>query len=123
MAFAAPRTEGIWDDVRGEIRANLAGHGTVDEVDGPFGTRAPRRPCTVQARTAARPMQPVRFVGVDGPRWFLRGLFSGPAAREGGAAAPLEAVLRATVVVRGGDPMAPGDPLAAARPDARCPRA
>jgi hypothetical protein len=53
----------------------------------------------------------VRFVGVDGPRWFLRGLFSGAAARETAAAAPLEAVLRACVVVRGNDPMAPGDPL------------
>jgi hypothetical protein len=56
-------------------------------------------------------MQPVRFVGVDGPRWFVRGLFSGAAARETAAAAPLEAVLRACVVVRGSDPMAPGDPL------------
>ena len=56
-------------------------------------------------------MQPVRFVGVNGPRWFVRGLFAGAASREGAAAEPLEAVLRATVVVRGYDPMAPGDPL------------
>ena len=67
-------------------------------------------------------MQPVRFVGVDGPRWFVRALFGGRAAREPEAAAPLEAVLRAVVVVRGTDPMAPGDALALHVPS-RCRRA
>ncbi len=110
MVFAAPRTDGIWDDVRGEIRANLAGSGLVDEVNGVFG-RELHATLTVTGDNGKSMMQPVRFVGVDGPRWFLRGLFSGAAARETAAAAPLEAVLRACVVVRGSDPMAPGDPL------------
>ena len=30
MAFAAPRTDGIWDDVREEIRKSLAAQGLVD---------------------------------------------------------------------------------------------
>jgi hypothetical protein len=110
MAFAAPRTDGIWDDVRGEIRANLAGSGLVDEVNGVFG-RELHATLTAADENGRTMMQPVRFVGVDGPRWFVRGLFSGAAARETAAAAPLEAVLRACVVVRGSDPMAPGDPL------------
>jgi hypothetical protein len=110
MVFAAPRTDGIWDDVRGEIRSNLAGSGLVDEVNGVFG-RELHATLTVTGDNGKSMMQPVRFVGVDGPRWFLRGLFSGAAARETAAAAPLEAVLRACVVVRGSDPMAPGDPL------------
>jgi hypothetical protein len=110
MAFAAPRTDGIWDDVRGEIRANLAGSGLVDEVNGAFG-RELHATLTAADENGRTTMQPVRFVGVDGPRWFVRGLFSGAAARETAAAAPLEAVLRACVVVRGNDPMAPGDPL------------
>lgn len=110
MVFAAPRTDGIWDEVRGEIRANLASQGLVDEVNGAFG-RELHATLTVSDDQGRSAMQPVRFVGVDGPRWFLRGLFSGAAARETAAAAPLEAVLRACVVVRGNDPMAPGDPL------------
>jgi hypothetical protein len=110
MAFAAPRTDGIWDDVRGEIRANLAGSGLVDEVNGVFG-RELHATLTAADENGRTMMQPVRFVGVDGPRWFVRGLFSGAAARETAAAEPLEAVLRACVVVRGSDPMAPGDPL------------
>jgi hypothetical protein len=109
-AFAAPRNEGIWNDVRRDIRASLASNGTVDEVDGAFGTEL-LATLPMQGPNGQVVPQPVRFVGVDGPRWFLRGLFTGRAAREGGAAAPLEAVFRATVVVRGGDPMAPGDAL------------
>jgi hypothetical protein len=108
--FAAPRHEGIWDDVRGEIRGNLAGSGLVDEVTGDFG-RELHATLTLTGPEGQSVMQPVRFVGIDGPRWFLRGLFSGAAARETAAAAPLEAVLRASVVVRGTDPMAPGDAL------------
>jgi hypothetical protein len=48
---------------------------------------------------------------VDGPRWFLRGLFAGAAAEDAAAAAPLEAVLREVVVVRGDHPMPPRDLL------------
>lgn len=111
MAFAAPRTEGIWDDVREEIRKSLASQGLVDQVDTDLG-RELHAALTVVGPQGQSAMQPVRFVGIDGPRWFVRALFSGRAARDRDAAAGLEAVLRATVVVRGTDPMAPGDPLA-----------
>jgi hypothetical protein len=48
---------------------------------------------------------------VDGPRWFLRGVFSGAAAEDSAAAAPLEELLRGVVVVRGEHPMPPRDML------------
>ena len=111
MVFAAPRTDGIWDDVREEIRKSLAAQGLVDTVQGEFGAEL-WATLTVAGPQGQTLMQPARFVGIDGPRWFLRALFSGAAARERDAAIPLEAVLRASVVVRGTDPMAPGDPLA-----------
>jgi hypothetical protein len=106
-AFAAPRSEGIWPEVRQEIVQTLrAEGGGGEEVDGPFGLE-------VRARVADPDgdLQPVRFVGVDGPRWFLRGLVSGPAATDRAQAQPLEQALRQVVVVRGSDPMAPRDPL------------
>ena len=56
-------------------------------------------------------LQLVRFVGIDGPRWFLRGMFSGTAAADPAAAVPLEAVLSQVVVVRGEHPMPPRDLL------------
>jgi hypothetical protein len=116
MAFAAPRTEGIWDEVRDEIRVSLAAQGPVEEAMGVFG-RELLATLPVAGPQGQSGIQPVRFVGVDGPRWFLRGLFSGPAARNAAAAEHLEAILRATVVVRGSDPMAPGDLLALRLPD------
>ena len=111
QAFAAPRREDIWDDVRAEIVTEIAGAGGQSlEHDGPFGTE-------LAAQVPAQPgnpgagYMPVRFVGVDGPRWFLRGLFQGPAATNPAAAAPLEALIREIVVVRGDHPMPPRDLL------------
>ncbi len=114
QAFAAPKRDSLWDDVRAEIAAEITGAGgMVTERTGPFGAE-------LQARVPAQPQAPgqppagtqlVRFTGVDGPRWFLRGVFSGAAAENPAAAAPLEAVMREVVVVRGEHPMPPRDLL------------
>ena len=50
-----------------------------------------------------------RFVGVDGPRWFLRGVIGGAATSDIDAAAKIEDLFRSIVVVRGGTPMPPRD--------------
>jgi hypothetical protein len=111
QAFAAPKRDSLWDDVRAEIAAEItATGGTSAEHSGPFGTellvRAPVQPGQPQAG-----MNSVRFAGVDGPRWFLRGLFTGPAAENAAAAAPLEALMREVVVNRGDHPVPPRDLL------------
>ena len=109
--FAAPRSEGIWDDVRAEIRSGITQQGgTVDEVDGPLGTELRTR-VPVRAADGSQQVQPARFVGVDGPRWFLRGVLTGKAAVDPGTDADLVALFRDVVVVRGSDPMAPRDPI------------
>jgi hypothetical protein len=118
QAFAAPRSEGIWDEIRGEIASSVTRQGgTADEVPGPFGTellaRIPSR--TQDGRTAH---QPARFAGIDGPRWFLRAVFHGEAAYEPQAAALLEGFVREVVVVRGQDAMAPRELLTLRLPDA-----
>jgi Protein of unknown function (DUF3710) len=117
-AYAAPRTEGIWDDIRAEIAAGVTRQGgTADEVPGPFGrellVRVPVR--TPDGRTGH---QAQRFVGVDGPRWFLRAVFQGPAALDPSAATELESVVRDVVVVRGSEAMAPRELLPLRLPDA-----
>ena len=111
QAFAAPRTLGIWDDIRAEIAESiLAQGGTADEARGPFGTELRTRMPSAgpDGRTV---FAPARFAGVDGPRWFLRAVFSGRAAIEDEAAAPLLDVVRSTVVVRGDGAMAPREML------------
>lgn len=109
-AFAAPRRTGIWAEVRAEIAESLqeAG-GEIAEAEGTFGTELHGQ-VPVQDEAGNVGFQPARFVGVDGPRWFLRGLFTGEAVSSG-AAAELEAAVRGTVVVRGSEAMAPRDPL------------
>lgn len=99
-AFAAPRQGGIWSDVRAEILATLTQQGgTGKPTDGEFGIEL-----TAQLAMKQGP-QPARFLGVDGPRWFLRALITGPAATDDSAAKPFEDVLRQIIVVRGSDPM------------------
>lgn len=109
--FAAPKTEDIWDEVRGEIRAGITKQGgTADEVEGPLGTEL-RTKVPVRAADGSSSVQPARFVGVSGPRWFLRGVMTGQAAVEDGTDAELVELFREVVVVRGLDPMAPRDPI------------
>ena len=106
-AFAAPRTSGIWDEVRAEIAASLvSGGGQAQDVEGPYGAEL-FAAVPVQGGGAA----PARFLGVDGPRWFVRALLTGPAAQDRRVSAPLEAALRDVVVVRGTEAMAVRDPL------------
>jgi hypothetical protein len=105
-AFAAPRTEGIWGEVRAEIGEGLSGEGaTLTEADGEFGTELRAQVPTPEG------VQPVRFVGVNGPRWFLRAVFTGAAAVDPDAGKVLVESLRHVVVVRGADPMPVRDPL------------
>jgi hypothetical protein len=108
MAFAAPRSAGIWDEVRTEIAGSLTGSGgSATEVDGPYGVELEARVPTDQPGQQA----PARFVGVDGPRWFLRGMVQGRAAVERDADQDLLAAFGQVVVVRGGDAMAVRDGL------------
>jgi hypothetical protein len=106
-AFAAPRNEGIWEDVRREIADSLREQrGTPKErPDGRFGTEL------VGTLAVEGGRLPVRFVGIDGPRWFLRAMFVGPAAVEDEQAAVLEETLRHVVVVRGNDPLPVREPI------------
>jgi hypothetical protein len=109
--FAAPRSEGIWSEVRAEIRAGITAQGgTADEVDGPVGTELRTR-VPVRRPDGSSGVEPARFLGVDGPRWFLRGVLTGEAAVDEQAAEPLLALFRDVVVVRGSDPMAPREPI------------
>jgi hypothetical protein len=117
QAFAAPKTSGLWDEVRQEIAEEVAkSGGDSQEAQGPFGTelRARVRPGGEGRR---QQLEPIRFMGVDGPRWFLRGVISGPAAHHPELARPLEELFADVVVVRGDHPAPPRDLLEIRLPD------
>lgn len=109
--FAAPKRSGIWGEVRSEIAdALLQGGGSTEQVDGPYGTELQAQvPTEVPGQGTM--LAPARFLGVDGPRWFLRALLTGPAATDTAQAAGLEGALRDVIVVRGNEAMAVRDPL------------
>ncbi len=121
QAFAAPKSGGLWDDVRQELTTAISqAGGSSQEADGRFGPELQARVPGVDPATSQPGIRPVRFLGVDGPRWFLRGVITGPAATHPATAAPLEEVF----AERGRGPRQPpraapgpaGDPPARAGP-------
>jgi hypothetical protein len=120
QAFAASKSGGLWDEVRAEIAAEVARNGgESSEAEGPFGPELRARivPAEPVQGGPGGEQQPVRFLGVDGPRWFLRGLITGPAAERADLAALLERVFGGVVVVRGDHPVPPREMLEIRLPD------
>ncbi|WP_405086166.1 DUF3710 domain-containing protein [Microbispora sp. NBC_01389] len=118
QAVAAPKRNGVWDEMRADaVRDVTAAGGALEERDGPFGPELVGR-APAQGQTEP---QPVRFLGVDGPRWFLQAVISGPAAAGGEAGDVLEDVVRGIVVVRGDEPMPPREVIPLRLPAERQP--
>lgn len=111
QVFAAPRSSGIWGEIREEIAEMIRGNGgTVEEGVGPFGAELRTRLAQPgpQGRTV---FAPAIFAGVDGSRWFLRAVYSGAPAVDEAARAPYDECLRSIVVTRGDEPRAPREML------------
>jgi hypothetical protein len=105
--FAAPRSEGIWEEVRDEIRTSLFNDGVAaQESEGEYGVELRAR-----VRTPDGVLTDLRFVGIDGPRWMVRGVFQGPAATDPEQAAPLVECLHGLVVDRGHEAKPVREPL------------
>ncbi len=106
--FAAPRSGGLWDETRVQLKDQVRSQGgRVEEREGPLGKELLAEvPATAAEGSGLRL---ARFVGVDGPRWFLRGVIGGAATNDVDAAASIEDLFRSLVVVRGGAPMPPRD--------------
>jgi hypothetical protein len=108
-AYAAPKSGGLWREVSTELAEQLRNDGaTVRTLKGEWGLEL----------VAALGEVHLRFVGVDGPRWMLRGVVAGPPeiAEQSGHA--LYDLVRGTVVVRGIQPMPVRTPLPVELPPA-----
>lgn len=101
-AYAAPRSGGLWTEICGELAEQLRTDGaTVRSSAGQWGLEL----------VATLGEVTLRFVGVDGPRWMLRGVVAGPPEAADDSAAALYDLVRGTVVVRGTQPMPVRTPL------------
>jgi len=106
-AFAAPRSEAIWDEARADLKSSLFGDGVAaEEEPGEYGPELRARVRTPEG------LRDLRFIGIDGPRWMVRAIYQGPAAIDPATAAgPLADCLRNVVVDRGKEAMPALDAL------------
>ncbi|MGW9264926.1 DUF3710 domain-containing protein [Gordonia terrae] len=101
-AFAAPKSPGMWREVVRELAGSLRDDGATTSVeDGHWG-----REVVAEVDGVTH-----RFIGVDGPRWLVRCVGSGPTENSEDLARLSRAVLAETVVRRGSEPFPPRDPL------------
>ncbi|MEU3623355.1 hypothetical protein BS329_24320 [Amycolatopsis coloradensis] len=107
--YAAPRSGGLWKDVSTELTEQLRADGAKVSVGmGEWGLEL----------SAIIGDVALRFVGVDGPRWMLRGVIAGPQSEASQAPAVLREIVRHTIVDRGDAPMPVRTPLTITLPDA-----
>lgn len=117
MAFAAPRTEGIWSEIRAAVAANIiAQGGEVEEGYGAIGAEIHAKLPLVDDQGRAAGYRQARFIGFDGPRWCLRGTVGGAALTDPKAAADINDLFRSVIVHRGETPLPPGEALALSVP-------
>lgn len=119
QVFAAPRSTGLWDDVRRDMITSIAAQGgSSTEVAGVFGPELRAQVPVPQSNH----LMPHRFLGIDGPRWLLRVTLYGRAGSDDAAANDLLEIVRKVVVVRGNTPHPPRELLALNVPHVDKPR-
>jgi len=110
QAFSAPKSTGLWNEVRHQVKQLLTKQqASFREQDGFLGAEIVTQVRVPEERGGG--VTGVRFIGVDGPRWLLRGSITGQAATDAEAAHEVEQLFRELVVVRGEQPMPPNELL------------
>lgn len=119
-AYAAPRTPGLWAEIREQIvEQTIAMGGEVGMAEGPFGTEVVRK-VYLQAPDGRQFEQISRTWAAEGPRWLLRGILVGQVAQPDAPEELLHPFLDtfADIIVRRGDnPMPQGDQLPLTLPE------
>ncbi|MBE8525663.1 DUF3710 domain-containing protein [Amycolatopsis sp. H6(2020)] len=108
-AYAAPRSGGLWREVSSELADQLRTDGAKVTIGrGVWGLEI----------SAIIGDVALRFVGVDRPRWMLRGVIAGPQSEAAAAVEVLREIVRRTIVDRGDAPMPVRTPLTITLPEA-----
>jgi len=109
QAFAATKNEGLWATTLRALADGIGSQGgQTEELNGLLGPELHASVPAIAGQTKV--MRKSVFVGVDGPRWFLRGVMSGPELL-GPNYERLVSIFRSTAVNRGDIAMPPGDLL------------
>jgi hypothetical protein len=114
QAFSAPGSEGIWHEIRAALEQSIqAQNGKTEIVVGPLGPEL-----NAQIPTRDGGFRLAKFIGVDGPKWFLRGVISGLALADTLAMTYMIDIFRSVAVMRGTSPMPPKELLQLVAPAA-----
>lgn len=112
QAFAAPKSEGLWHSIRKQLEESVISQGGA--VENRVGSLGPellvKLPISNESGTQIG-TRFSRFVGVDGPKWFLRGVISGAAITDPKASAEIDDLFRSVTIHRDPKPLPPGDLL------------
>ena len=112
QAFAAPKSEGLWHSIRQQLEDSvLSQAGAVENRVGSLGPELLAKLPIVNESGVQIGTRYSRFVGVDGPKWFLKGVISGAAITDPKASAELDDLFRSVTVHRDATPLPPGDLL------------
>ena len=112
QAFAAPKSEGLWHAIRQQLADSVqAQGGTVEARVGSLGPELLAKLPIANESGAQVGTRFSRFVGVDGPKWFLRGVIGGAAITDPMAAAEIDDLFRSVAIKRDATPLPPGDLL------------
>jgi len=108
QAFSAPGSEGIWHEIRAALDESIQSqNGKTETVE-----------LNAQIPTRDGGFRLAKFIGVDGPKWFLRGVISGLALADTLAMTYMIDIFRSVVVMRGTSPMPPKELLQLVAPAA-----
>lgn len=109
--FAAAKDHSSWTETRFELAAKLEDAKVQPKVmNGTFGAELSAIMPTFDAQGIAL-VQAVRFLGIDGDRWFMRVTVSGNGATDPVAISKLDELISQLVVDRGEHAMSPGSRL------------
>ncbi len=108
-AFSAPKNDGVWAEVRDQLAQTITSQGGEARLvpsgfDEALLAKLPNSEFPNEFRD-------VKFIGVDGPRWFLRGLIEGQALHDVAVESAIDGLFRSIVVNRGETAMPPREML------------
>ena len=104
--FSAAKSEDLWPEIYQQLINTITSTGgVVLETIGGLGKQLDTKLVTDGE------VREIRFIGYDGPRWFLRGAITGPALTDTNAAINMEDIFRSLVIDRGNLPLPPREPL------------
>jgi hypothetical protein len=107
QAFSAPASDGVWHEIRSSLEQSILDqNGRTEQVVGPLGPEL-----NAQIPNVDGGFRLAKFIGVDGPKWFLRGVISGLALGDVLSMSHVIDIFRSVAVVRGGQPMPPKELL------------